>query len=1061
MPKAKPSPYPSPLKGEGTNSAQGLNPEQLSAVTHSKGPLLIVAGAGTGKTTVITERLAWLIMEKNVKPDEILALTFTNKAAREMEERVDKLLPYGYVDLWVSTFHTFCQRILQSHCLDIGLSTEVELLEDTGQWLLVRQNLARFDLDYYRPGGNPTKFIQALLTHFSRLKDEEISPEDYLKYAEGLRLSLDDMEASGGKSSRKLKNTHLAPHPNPLPKGEGAKDEIKRIVEVANAYHTYQQLLLEKSKMDFGDLINYCLKLFRTRPQILKEYQKKFKYILVDEFQDTNWAQYELIKMLAAPENNLTVVADDDQSIYRFRGASTSNVIMFSREYKDAKKVSLVRNYRSGQQILDAAHAFIELNNPDRLEADPALHINKKLVSATNRPAQIEHLHCQTSGDEARVVAETILELKKHDKEASWNDFAILVRANNQAEIFEDTLAVMSIPRQNLSAKGLYRAGLILDIMAFLRVLDDYHESAALYRLLNAPFIAVPIEDIVRLTHHSSRKQVALFSLLKNPQQVAGISKEAVLEIARLVGQLELFAAKTKTDKPSVILVEWLEQSGYFTHINHLPDAIGAEQYRMLKAFFERVKQIETSIPGARVKDIVETLRLEIESGEKGDMPLDTESGPEMVKVMTIHSAKGLEFKYVFIVNLVDKRFPTIERSEPIAVPDELIKEVLPVGDVHLQEERRLFYVGLTRAKEGLFLTSAEDYGGVTTKRLSRFLHELAETYPVFKLTDKPLKADELAWLPKISSPAGSAYKLPVPTRFSFTQLRAFESCPLQYKFAHVLKVPIQGKYVFSYGQTMHTTLQEFFQILEQKKRAVQVDLFGNHGQSNPVIASEAKQSYNRDEEGLSDGGLQRVDKIASVAPQDAGLSRNDMAVSLDELLSIYERNWIDDWYDSPEQKEEYRKKGRAALRLFYEKLQTAAPTVQGLEQGFNIRVGDFTLMGKIDRIDILPSSEIEIVDYKTGASRLKLEAEDKEQLLIYQIAAEEVFNEKVKNLTYYYLDDGKEMSFLGTDIEKNDLKVKIVETIEKIKGSSFAPTPGPFVCKFCDFRDICEFRKG
>ncbi len=1004
------------------STTQDLNPEQLSAVTHPNGPLLIVAGAGTGKTTVITRRIAWLILEQGVKPDEILALTFTNKAAAEMEERVDKLLPYGYVDLWVSTFHNFCQRILKSHCLDIGLSTDVELLDDTSQWLLVRQNLERFDLDYYRPSGNPTKFIQALLTHFSRLKDEEISPEDYLKYAEELQAGQDDMEASGGKSKKSFK---LRVSSYEKEKEGTDPEEIKRIVEVANAYHVYQQLLLEKSKMDFGDLINYCLKLFRLRPHILKQYQKQFKYILVDEFQDTNWAQYELVKMLAMPENNLTVVADDDQSIYRFRGASTSNVIMFSRDYPEAKKVSLVRNYRSGQTILDAAHGFIQLNNPDRLEATPELQIDKKLISATGVAAQIEHLHCKTSGDEARVVAETILALKKKDAEATWNDFAVLVRANSHAEIFEDMFLVSSIPHQNLSSRGLYRTPLVLNIMAWFKALDNYHESPALFRLLNLPFLAIPIEDIVKLTHHGSRKQISLYSLLKTPEQIYGLAEGAVIKIKNLASGLEVFATKAKTQKPTIVLIEWLEEIGYFGYLNKLADSAAVEQYRWLKAFFERLKQIESSIPGAHVKDVVETLKLEIESGEKGDMPLDMESGPEMVKVMTIHSAKGLEFKYVFVVNLVDKRFPTIERSEPIKIPEPLIKEVLPQGDAHLQEERRLFYVAMTRAKSGLFFTSAEDYGGATSKKLSRFLMELSSSYPEFNITKQALSVPDKTFLMATGAMPAQG-KLPVPTRFSFTQLRAFENCPLQYKFAHVLKVPIQGKYVFSYGQTMHTTLQEFFQTLQQKDSVKQADMFASTPSDSPLV---------------------RVSEQTSIS------------VSLEELLVMYENNWLDDWYESPAQKDLYYKKGKDALKKFYADIQAQVPNVHALEQGFSLKVGDYTVMGKIDRIDILPNDEMEIIDYKTGASKDKLQAEDKEQLLIYQLAAEQVMNKKLKQLTYYYLDNGQQVSFLGTDIEKNDLQVKIVETIEKIKNSNFAPTPNPFICKFCDFRDICEFR--
>ncbi len=256
-----------------------LNKEQSEAVVHKKGPLLIVAGAGTGKTTVITQRIAYLIEKEEVKPEEILAVTFTDKAAGEMEERVDKLLPYGYVDLWVSTFHSFCERILRDHALDIGLPADFKVLDPTAGWLLVRQNLDKFKLDYYNSLGNPTKFIQALISHFSHCKDQEIYPEDYLAYAERLKTRDDAPESQ----------------------------EVERIKEVANAFHIYQRLLLENSYLDFGDLINYCLKLFKKRPLILEKYREKFKYVLVDEFQDTNWSQYELIKFLAAPKNNLTV----------------------------------------------------------------------------------------------------------------------------------------------------------------------------------------------------------------------------------------------------------------------------------------------------------------------------------------------------------------------------------------------------------------------------------------------------------------------------------------------------------------------------------------------------------------------------------------------------------------------------------------------------------------------------------------------------------------------------------------------------------------------------------
>ena len=370
-----------------------LNKEQKEAVVYDEGPLLIVAGAGTGKTTVITQRLAYLIETGKAKPEEVLAVTFTDKAAEEMEERVDKLLPYGYVDLWVSTFHAFCERILRDHAIDVGLPADFKILDGTAGWLLVYKNFDKFNLDYYRPLGNPTKFIQALLAHFSHCKDQAIYPEDYLAYAE------------------KLKTRDDAPE----------EKETERIKEVASAYHVYQKLLLENSVLDFGDLINYCLKLFQQRPQILKKYREKFKYILVDEFQDTNFAQYELIKILSAPKNNLTVCADDDQAIYLWRSASFNNIIQFNKDFPKAKEVSLVKNYRSTQNILDLAYKFIKANDPDRLEF--VNKINKKLVACEEGDGVIEHLHANTLDEEVSKTIKKVLEIMKdHRYIGSYED---------------------------------------------------------------------------------------------------------------------------------------------------------------------------------------------------------------------------------------------------------------------------------------------------------------------------------------------------------------------------------------------------------------------------------------------------------------------------------------------------------------------------------------------------------------------------------------------------------------------------------------------------------------
>lgn len=1022
-----------------------LNQAQKEAVTHDVGPLLIVAGAGTGKTTVITRRLAFLILEKKIKPDEILALTFTEKAAGEMEERADKILPYGYVDLWISTFHSFCERILKEHAIDIGLPGDFKLLNQTEQWLLVRQNLERFNLDYYRPLGNPTKFIHSLLKHFSRAKDEEIWPENYLNYVEELKLNRD-----GAVGRKKIP---LSP---PLEKGE-MEGDLKRLEEVASAYHAYQQLLLENNALDFGDLINYTLKLFRTRPAILEKYRQKFKYILVDEFQDTNWAQYELIKMLAAahPQSgingtsetsreNLTVVGDDDQSIYKFRGASISNILQFKNDFPECHEIIITDNYRTKQNILDLAHKFIKQNDPNRLEAK--LGIVKKLTARREGEGIVEHLHARTADAEARIVAEKILELRKSSglwpppfkkeetvfdpplgkgelkgdfskvkEEINWQDFAILVRANNQAEMFMGVFDQYGIPYHFLASAGLYSKPVILDIIAYLKTLDNYHESTALYRVLNMPLVGLAYDDLIALNFAVRKKNWSLYEAMKHSAAV-GVSPDGLRKINKILGFIEKHTAIARERGIGKVVFKFLEDFSYLANLTkraEKDDLRAAEDISYVNQFLKKIEGFERANPDKSVRNFMIGLEMAMESGEEGSLAGNFDEGPDTVKILTVHGAKGLEFKYVFIVNLVDLRFPSTDRKEPIEMPTALVKEILPEGDIHLEEERRLFYVALTRARDGVFLTSASDYGGQRKKKLSRFLVELGFVEEESKAPTGQVYFDEEKQTAEGRVPTKKYW---LPSKFSFTQLKAFETCPLQYKFAHVLVVPTRGKFTFSFGKTMHSTLQKFFDQILKKENHKQTDFFGGKGSEEAAVPTEV------------------------------------------ELLKIYEETWINDWYDSKSHEDEYRKLGRSKLRDFYKLHEGKWPKTKYLEKGFNLRVGECTMRGVIDRVDEVPGG-IEIVDYKTGSVPKDEKYLDKDQLLIYQAAAGEVLGEKPVLLSYYYLDENKKMSFLGTDEELGEIKEKIAATIEEIKKSEFPPKPSLFTCKNCDFKDICEHR--
>ncbi|MBU4125290.1 ATP-dependent helicase, partial [Patescibacteria group bacterium] len=891
-----------------------LNKEQSQAVTHREGPLLIVAGAGTGKTTVITQRIAYIIERGWAKSDEILALTFTEKAAGEMEERVDRLLPMGYLDLWISTFHSFGERILKEHGLEIGLPADFKLLNEFEQWSLVRKNLDKFNLDYYRPMGNPAKFIHALIKHFSRAKDEDISPADYLQYAEGLRENLDGM-----LSGAITKNTKTQKHKNTKTNIDGenskeiAEQEILRINEVANAYHVYQQLLLDNSALDFGDLINYSLKLFRERPAVLEKYRKQFKYILLDEFQDTNWAQYELIKILAQPRNNLAVVGDDDQSIYKFRGASISNILQFKKDFPKSKEIFLVNNYRNKQNVLDLSYEFIKLNNPNRLEyqlntktrkhkntentktlglrpqntktlsfaskhentktrkhENTETHeLNKKLLAQGKGEGVIEVIQGSDLQDEVGRVVEKIADLKIQSKNSSWNDFAILVRANDSAKDFCNALEIAGLPYQFLSSRGLYAKPVIMDLTAYLKLLDDYHESAAVYRILNLPVLDFSYQELVNFNYIARKKAWSLYTVLRDSRGRLGSAIQQ--KIDRILSLIGKHTALAREKSVSEIIIAFLNDSGYLKYLtsppapspSHVPglnreegeyERESRENMNLLNQFMKRIKKFESASDDKSVKAFLAELNMEIDSGEQGSLSPDIESGPEAIKIMTIHGSKGLEFKYVFIANMVDKRFPTIERQEQILIPDALIKEILPEGDIHLEEERRLFYVAMTRAKNDLYFSWAPDYGGVRKKKPSRFLAEcglIHENTKTLKHSASPQNTKTLGFASKhentktrkhentktaISDIGESAKRkvqitkteteMQIPNYFSYTQLAAFSNCPYQYRFAHILRVPMTGKPVFSFGKTMHSVLQKTFELVNEKKGLGQGDLF-------------------------------------------------------------------------------------------------------------------------------------------------------------------------------------------------------------------------------------------
>lgn len=1001
-----------------------VNKEQQKAIHHGTGPLLIVAGAGTGKTTVVTERIADLIMRRQVPSDNILALTFTDKAAGEMQERVEKILPYGYVDLWVMTFHGFGQRLLQQHALDIGLSNDFRLLSQTDQWLLIREHLDEFDLDYYRPLGNPTKFITALVKHFSRLKDEDISPEEYLKYAKTLSQGKSKLTEEDG-------STWLTT----------GKAEANRVMELAKGFATYNQLLLNDNALDFGDLILYTLRLLRQRPAILQKYQKQFQYILVDEFQDTNWAQFELIKRLAAPRNNLTVVGDDDQSIYKFRGASVSNILEFKKDFPEAEVIVLTKNYRTKQSILDLAYTFIQKNNPDRLEAKKdlfgGLAVVKKLAAQRTGQGDIGLIHVDTQEAEARSVADKIEELRSRppttpayghpssDEEGNtpgWDSFCVLVRANDHAQIFINEFERRGWPHVFLAARGLLTKPLVLDLLAYLRLLDNYHQGAAMYRVLTLPIWSLEHGDIVELAHQAKKKTRSLYEQLQHRDVTVGeTSQQGIDRLRRMIDE----HTKLANTKPvGEVLLNFLNDSGYLQSITKDETVESQQQVSLLRQLFKVIEKFQHGACSAgsglarpaTVAQFLNYIDHVTESGDAGSLERDMEAGPETIKIMTVHSAKGLEFPYVFIGNVVEQRFPGTDRHDPIPVADALVREILPQGDAHLQEERRLMYVAITRARDGVFFTLAEDYGGQRRKKPSPFLYELAVIKAPVKAEVKKPPLPGHQFLPTPKQKKETAAYVTREKQYSFTKLSTYNDCPWKYRYAFVLQVPKRGSHLLSYGSSIHKTLFNFFTLWKERQKS-------DHKEKSPV--------------------------------------------SLEELLTMYDRSFIDEWYPSKKTRKEYYDKGAEALKAWYAKTVKVASNILRLEQVFNLKVDEFVVNGAIDRIDQIGIDDktkkplVKIVDYKTGKVKEKFDKDDKYQLLIYSLAVQDpnILDGEVKELEYYFVDANESRTMTPTVKDAAAAKTWVTDTITKIQSGDFRATPNPMVCKYCDYREICEYR--
>lgn len=630
-----------------------LNPMQKEAVLHTEGPLLVLAGAGSGKTRVLTHRVAWLIEEKQVNPWNIMAITFTNKAAGEMRERVDRLVGFGAESIWVSTFHSSCVRILRRHIESLGYTTNFTIYDSDDQKTLMRHVLKTLDLDpkFYKD--------RAMLGIISTAKNELVTPEEY------------ELQMEGDFRQKKT----------------------------ALIYKEYQNQLKKNNALDFDDLIMKTVELFQNNPQVLDYYQERFRYIMVDEYQDTNTAQFKLISLLAAKYRNLCVVGDDDQSIYKFRGANIGNILNFEKSYPGAAVIKLEQNYRSSQNILNAANEVIRHNRGRK---------DKTLWTANEEGPLVQFQQFDTAADEAEAITRDIL-----NASCDYQDCAVLYRTNAQSRLIEEKCLKHNIPYRMVGGVNFYQRKEIKDVLAYLKTIANGMDDLSVLRIINVPKRGIGATSLGRVQAFASERGLGLYDALCRAKAIPGLGKTAD-KILAFTAQIEDFRDRLKEEGYLLheLIEDVLDETGYQKEL----EAEGEIEYQTRLENIEELINKAVSFEGEHEQAILSEFLEEVALVADVDRMDDSEN---RVTLMTLHSAKGLEFPRVYLSGMEDGLFPSMMS---ISSDD---REAV-------EEERRLCYVGITRAQKFLMLTAARQRminGETRYSKVSRFVEEIPACY--------------------------------------------------------------------------------------------------------------------------------------------------------------------------------------------------------------------------------------------------------------------------------------------------------------------------------------------
>jgi DNA helicase II / ATP-dependent DNA helicase PcrA len=972
------------------DDALKLNEAQHRAITHGEGPLLVIAGAGTGKTRVIIERIRHLLAsDPSLSGENILGLTYTKKAAGEMKSRIVKAAGDRGKDVTLVTFHAFCETLLKE------VDPQFVVLDEVDHWILLRRNMARLKLEKFRRLAEPGQFLADFVKFFSRCQDELVSCDDYQRYADSLSAQLE--------SERDTLEPDVY--------AERAENATLQ-KEIAQAYKASEELLDEKKRVSFGALITRTVALLQQDSALRERLQQRYKHILVDEFQDTNIAQLELLHLLTCEPRNIVAVGDNDQAIYRFRGASFGSFKLFLERFagwkagEDSSKfrVTLTENYRSTPNILRVATQVIGQNE---VSAD----FPKKVLFPT-RPEgdRIRVVELPLAEDESRWVAGELERL--HAAGTPWRDFAVLYRSHAHRDQLVDELSRRKIPFV-ITRLSILEHPLVRDVLAYLRLIARPYDDVACARVLAAPAWHFEPADLVRLAERTRKKRGRfLYDTLQSPQNELPFdpSPKSLTDLFEFVAEQKKALRRRTAREVLCDLLEWLA----------VPQWAAPRDRRYVSQLTQFVKDWE---PKSDTRSLAEFLEyLDYFEQANGKICLDEEAPDDAVQFMTVHGAKGLEFPQVFVVRVNSGAFPPWKHTPLFEFPAALMKEELPAGDFHIQEERRLFYVALTRAERKLTITTlAEKKGKIPTFIEDMLMEPKVKRQDVLQIAPKVhIGADEpsaeqngdapasflfdaSAERPRIFSRIASWAEMfhpptSEPLTLSASAVNTYRKCPQQFLFSRLWSLKEGPRATYSFGAVMHTTIKRF---IEQLKRGAKLPF--------------------------------------------------------DEVVRIYETEWIPAGFEDDYQENEYKRDGIEQLRAFHAAMLAAPPEILEQEKSFELPMENNVIInGRIDQINSLGRDDVEIVDYKTGAPRKDSDAKKDLQLSIYAMATKEILELNPVRLAFYYLQEGKLQETTRDAKQLNQAQKIIQESAADIRAAAFKPKRHFATCRSCAYQPIC-----